>query len=83
MLLSVTSGVFFNGVAATEDVKVTKTLFVEDFEEYTPGVLMEATSTQTSPTVFGNISFQAVAGDKLEIVQEENGNKYLKITRVL
>ena len=59
-----------------------KTMFVEDFEDWEVGTIIAATSTQTSATVVGRISYQLVAGDKLEIAQEENGNKYLKITRV-
>ena len=55
-------------------------LFVEDFESYEVGTIIEADSNQTSSTRIGNIEYQLQAGDKLEIAQE-NGNKYLKITR--
>ena len=55
-------------------------LFTEDFESYTVGTIIEAASDQSTPTRVGNIDYQLRAGDKLEIAQE-NGNKYLKITR--
>ena len=56
------------------------TLFTEDFESYEVGTIIEATSDQSSSTRVGNIDYQLRTGDKLEIA-EENGNKYLKITR--
>ena len=87
MLLSVTSGVFFNGIFdanAAEDVKVTKTLFVEDFQDWEEGIIAEAASDQNSPTFEAKniISYELVKDNKVEIVKEENGNKYLKITIV-
>ena len=55
-------------------------LFTEDFESYEVGTIIDATEDQSSATRVGNIDCQLRAGDKLEIAQE-NGNKYLKITR--
>ena len=55
-------------------------LFVEDFEGYEVGTIVEAESDQTTSTKVGNIEYQLCAGDMLEIA-EEDGNKYLKITR--
>ena len=55
-------------------------LFIEDFESYEVGTIVEAASDQNSATTVGNINYQLKAGDKLAIV-EENGNKYLQITR--
>ena len=52
-------------------------LFVEDFEDYDVGVIVEAEEDQTTATRIGNIEFVLKTGDKLEIA-EENGNKYLK-----
>ncbi len=49
----------------------------EDFESYDVGVLHDTAGTYTE----GNMKFTLLAGDKAEIAQEENGNKYLKLTR--
>ena len=71
----------FSGLLPQRTVKAAVVeLFVEDFESYEAGVIAEAETDQTSVTTVGNIDYQLCAGDKLEIA-EEDGNKYLKITR--
>ena len=77
---SITSDGFspFEGTAFT--ITGSNNLFTEDFESYSVGTIVEAASDQSSSTRIGNIDYQLRAGDKLEIA-EENGNKYLKITR--
>lgn len=52
-------------------------VFLENFEDYDIGALHDTAGTYT----VGNMKFTLLAGDKAEIAQEENGNKYLKLTR--
>lgn len=51
--------------------------FSEDFQSYEPGIIAEGEGTYD----FGAWRLELLDGDKAEIAQEENGNKYLKITR--
>ena len=77
---SVLTSLFPSGIAAS--AQSDNTLFTEDFESYEVGVISQATSDQAALTKTLNerIGYQLKAGDKIEIA-EENGNKYLKITR--
>ena len=70
----------FSGTAFT--LTGSSYLFTEDFEGYEVGTIIEAQSDQSSVTTAldGRIGYQLKTGDKLEIA-EDNGNKYLKITR--
>ena len=56
------------------------TVFTEDFQGFEPGVLCAATTEKIIGQI-GKLYYELYPGDKLEIVQEENGNKYLKFTR--
>lgn len=58
-------------------------LFMEDFEGYDVGTLIEvAEDAEAAGTVnVGNLSLTVRQGDKIEIAKEDNGNKYLRITR--
>ena len=58
-------------------------LFIEDFESYEVGVIAQNAGTYNydpGTSFAAGIGYKLKAGDKIEIA-EENGNKYLKITR--
>ena len=83
ILAVLVSAAMFSGImpaimSSAEDInlKTSAGVAFEDFEDYDVGVIAESAGNHT----FGNFEFTLYANDKIEIA-EENGNKYLKITR--
>lgn len=70
------SGVYSRG---GEDI-TSSVVYVEDFEDYDVGIIRKVPENGYYGETVGNLKFSLYPGDILEIA-EENGNKYLKLTR--
>lgn len=62
---------------SAEETKTTGVVFSEGFEEWDVGVLADTAGSYA----MGNLKFDLLENDKLEIAVNEHGNKALKITK--